>query len=118
MSLLTDIASVIQNMTNAVHRPSPAPAKTAEAGWWVLICGEALNPEDFDQRERARTALREVLTKHGIKLNEFVWIWDETETAQVVAGHHRHLYDAREQAQKLTQLGLTTRIIARMQDED
>ena len=55
-----------------------------EAGWWVLAVGGPYDANDFDQRERARTRLRQELLLLAIVPDEYVWVWDETDMVQLV----------------------------------
>lgn len=69
----------------ASMRTHDTPLDTSsQRGWWVLAVGDRLDPHSFDQREHTRDALRRELLKHNIRLVEYVWVWDETNHAQVV----------------------------------
>ena len=54
------------------------------ARWWVLAVGGPFDADDFDQREAARTRLRQELLLMAIVPDEYVWVWDETNRAQLV----------------------------------
>ena len=55
-----------------------------DAGWWVLAVGGPYAADDFEQRERSRTRLRQELLLLAIVPDAYVWVWDETDTAQLV----------------------------------
>lgn len=52
--------------------------------FWVLAVGRPYDPEKFDQREAARTRLRQELLLLAIVPDEYTWVWDETDCAQLV----------------------------------
>jgi hypothetical protein len=52
--------------------------------WWVLAVGGPYDPDDFDQREAARTLLRQHLLLAAIVPDEYLWVWDETDRVQLV----------------------------------
>ena len=64
-------------------------------GWWALAVGGPYDAHDFDQRERARTRLRQELLLLAIVPDAYVWVWDETNAAQLVLRR----FDAREAAE-------------------
>jgi hypothetical protein len=117
MTLIRDIATIIQSMTDALRRTEPdEPPRSPDSGWWVLVCGAHLDAEDFDQREAAREDLRLTLSAHGISLREHIWVWDETDRAQVVVGQHASIRKAKRHADDLGRFGLEVRIISRCPD--
>jgi len=90
---------------------TPEPSPAAEPGWWVVLCGEALDPRDFDQRERARRRLADKARLLGLAGNECVWVWDDTDTAQVVVFHTPDYQLAQGESERLRALGLRVRVI-------
>ncbi len=56
----------------------------AASKWWVLAVGGPYDPDDFAQREAARTRLRQELLLRAIVPGEYVWVWDETDRALLV----------------------------------
>jgi len=79
-------------------------------GWWVLACGEELDEESFNQRERSRERLLEEVSKAGLVLPENIWVWDEAGTAQLVIGTVPTLKRADHLAKRLREKGLNIRI--------
>ncbi|NJB67786.1 hypothetical protein GGQ74_001426 [Desulfobaculum xiamenense] len=118
MTPIPDIAALINSMTIALRRiiHDGPPEDQPEEGWWVLVCGRALNPDDFEQRELARRELREMLDAHGLTMREYIWVWDNTDTAQVVAGRHVERPAADDHARALERMGLRTRVVPRFRD--
>ncbi|WP_034640914.1 hypothetical protein [Desulfovibrio inopinatus] len=55
-----------------------------EPGWWVLALGDSFEGKSFSERDHLREQLRKNLERNGIARNELVWVWDETERAQLV----------------------------------
>jgi len=70
--------------------PGPSPRR-----WWVLLCGGTLNPGDLAQRDAARAKLRDRAAELGLTVRECVWVWDETDRTQLLAG----VFAARTQAE-------------------
>ena len=81
-----------------------------EAGWWVLAVGGPYDANDFDQRERARTRLRQELLLLAIVPDEYVWIWDETDMAQLVLRSFGDRGAAASYAAYLSGRGVTARV--------
>jgi hypothetical protein len=52
--------------------------------WWVLAVGGPYDPGDFEAREAARVRLRQELLLMAIVPDEYVWVWDEEDRAQLV----------------------------------
>lgn len=52
--------------------------------WRFLAVGEWCGEEPFEQRERCREELLHKVDIAGIKLDENVWVYDETKCAQLV----------------------------------
>ena len=81
-----------------------------EAGWWVLAVGGPYDANDFDQRERARTRLRQELLLLAIVPDEYVWVWDETDMAQLVLRCYSDREGAEDYAAYLSGRGVTARM--------
>ncbi|MYL83085.1 hypothetical protein GTA51_08040 [Desulfovibrio aerotolerans] len=81
-----------------------------EAGWWVLAVGGPYDANDFDQRERARTRLRQELLLLAIVPDEYVWVWDETDMAQLVLRSFGDRESAAAYAAYLSGRGVTARV--------
>jgi len=62
--------------------------------WWVLAMGAPYDPGDFEQREVVRTRLRQELLLLAIVPDDYVWVWDEQERAQLVL----RVFDTRDAA--------------------
>jgi hypothetical protein len=81
-----------------------------EAGWWVLAVGGPYDPEDFDQRDAARTRLRQELLLVAIVPDAYVWVWDETDRAQLVLRTFARREAAEDYAAYLSGRGVTARV--------
>ena len=81
-----------------------------EPGWWVLAVGAQLDEEDFGSRERARERLRLKLEKAGIRLPEYIWVWDDAGRAQVVLATLRNEDYAARIARRVELKGIETRV--------
>jgi len=82
-----EIERAIQDMAAkaaSLHAGEAALETGYSRGWWVLAVGDALDEDSLEQRECMREALRRELAEHSIRLGQYVWIWDETNRAQVV----------------------------------
>jgi len=84
--------------------------KLRPRGWWVLACGDSLDRESFDQRERARQRLLAATRRAGLILPENIWVWDDNGKAQLVVSTVPSIQRAHILAQKLREKGLTIRI--------
>ncbi|MBI9081328.1 MAG: hypothetical protein JEY79_16505 [Pseudodesulfovibrio sp.] len=79
-------------------------------GWWVLVCGDHLDQESFNRREKTRERLLEEVRKSGVILPENIWVWDEAGAAQLVLSTVPTLKRAERLARHLRAKGLTIRI--------
>jgi hypothetical protein len=79
--------------------------------WWVVACGRPLDPDSFEAREAARELLRQELADHGVRLEEYVWVWDDSNRAQVVVSSHDSPEEAARDESRLRHLGLNVRTI-------
>ena len=86
------------------------------AGWWVLAVGGPYDAGDFNQRERARTRLRQELLLLAIVPDDYVWVWDETDTAQLVLRSFGEYEAAGSYAAYLSGRGVTARVTPIMDD--
>ena len=93
------------------HEQDAAPGPSMPIGWWVVLCGRALDPEDYAQRELARRELFEQAKALGLADNHCIWVWDETDTAQIVVHHARRQDDAAQECARLAGQGLRVRVI-------
>ncbi len=78
---MTVLATALAEPGGPDQRPWPEPAPL---GWWVLAVGARLDHGSLELRDRSRDNLRRELEQRGIRLKEYVWIWDETNRAQVL----------------------------------
>lgn len=84
--------------------------ETKPLGWWILACGEPLNEDSFDEREKSRERLLESVKNVGLVLPENIWIWDEAGTAQLIIRTVPTLERAKLLSRHLRDKGLTIRI--------
>ncbi len=84
--------------------------KADRLGWWVLACGEAFDPDDFEQREAARERLLDELQAKGVVLPEYIWVWDEQPRAQLVITSLPSEERAQRVAEHLRKKGLEIRV--------
>lgn len=102
-----EIENVIRHLAvlarDAAALDAPRPSLP---GWWVLVLGEDLDPEDDAQRDAARENLRARAERAGIRPSEYVWVWDETDRAQLVAGLFATRAEAEARADALREEGL------------
>lgn len=94
------LAAIIERMASTTRTHA---ASRGGLGWWVVLCGEALEPDDFDQRERTRERLAVLARALDIALREHVWIWDERNQAQLVVGRFPTYEQAMEKAELLSE---------------
>lgn len=94
------LAAIIEHMTSTAREHA---ASHCGLGWWVVLCGGALEPDDFDQRERMRERLVELVRELGIPLREHVWVWDELNQAQLVVGRFPSYEQAMNKAELLSE---------------
>ncbi|THB68053.1 MAG: hypothetical protein D6E12_07275 [Desulfovibrio sp.] len=83
--------------------------------WWVLVCGDSLASDSIIFRDKARERLRKDLSNKGLRLSEYVWVWDETNQVQVVAGEFARRDQADEFARKLGRKGFRVRVVQEME---
>ncbi len=83
---------------------------TRPVGWWILACGEQLNAESFDDREKSRERLLQEVKDAGLVLPENIWVWDEAGIAQLVISTVPTLKRAEILSSRLREKGLTIKI--------
>ncbi len=118
---LQDIERAIQDMAAkaASLHMGDLPQKTCYTqGWWVLAVGETLDPQSFVQREHMRDALRRELAQRSIPLAQHVWIWDETNRAQVMLRSFEHRELAEAFAAAVEKRGLRVRVVREWDSDD
>ncbi|WP_461209078.1 hypothetical protein [Desulfocurvus sp. DL9XJH121] len=103
-NLIRHLAVLARNV-DALSGPRPS-----RPGWWVLVLGEDLDPDDLDRRDAARERLRMRAEACGVSPRELVWVWDETDRVQLVAGRYGTRTEAEEHARGLRSLGLDIRV--------
>ncbi|UJX40802.1 hypothetical protein K9F62_19265 [Desulfovibrio sp. JY] len=79
-------------------------------GWWVLALGGAYDPDDFGAREVARVRLRQELLLLAIVPDEYVWVWDEIDRAQLVVWAFADAASAEAYAAYLSGRGVEVRV--------
>lgn len=118
---LHDIEQAIQDMAAkaASLQHGDVPLETGyNRGWWVLAVGEPLDADSFEQRERMRDALRRELSQRSIPLAQHVWVWDETNRAQVVLRSFEHRELAEAFAAAMEKRGLRVRVAREWDSND
>ena len=85
--------------------------------WWVLALGGPYDPEDFEARETARVRLRQELLLKAIVPDEYVWVWDDYDRAQLVLRTYGDGESAGAYAAFLSGRGIEVRV-RRAFDED
>ena len=109
------VARSIGRMRSLLRRGGGAVG--ADDPWWVLAVGEELDREDFAARDAARERLEQRVRRAGIALEERVWVWDETNRAQLKLLALPGREEAEALARALAGRGLKVRI-RRTPDED
>ncbi|MBU1003785.1 MAG: hypothetical protein KKE73_14835 [Proteobacteria bacterium] len=107
---INHLAVLVRNM-GAAHGPQPVRQR-----WWVLLRGEPLDPEDLTMRDAARERLRQLALQKGLRLHECIWVWDETNAAQLVAGRFDDPDQAWSRARQLQAKGLDAYVVEAMSD--
>lgn len=82
----------------------------ADEIFWVLAVGGPYDADDFEQRELARTRLRQELLLQALVPEEYVWVWDEADRAQLVLRTFAQRAAAEAYAAYLSGRGVTTRV--------
>jgi hypothetical protein len=99
--------------------PSPGleagPGSDSGSGWWVLALGEEYADAGLDRRDELRERLREQVERAGLVPAEFVWVWDESERAQLVVAVLPSRERAERVAGRLRARGLDVRVIREME---
>lgn len=85
-------------------------------GWWVLAVGGPYDAERFEQRELARTRLRQELLLLAIVPDIHVWVWDEEDRAQLVLRTFDDRPSAEAYAAYMTGRGVMVRVRREMRD--
>lgn len=116
---LDDITRTIEAMAHRARmaRSGDPGAEPDCRCWWVLVLGESLDPDDEEQRELARETLRVEAVVHGLDLDEHVWVWDETDRAQLKAATFHDRLSAERYAQRLRGHGLEVRVVPAFDDD-
>jgi len=109
---LDDITKTIEAMADRARLARNRDGRTERETrrWWVLVMGDPLDPSDEEQRELARETLRVQAVVHGLELDEHVWVWDDTDRAQLVAATFQDRLSAERYAQRLRRHGLEIRV--------
>jgi len=82
---IKDVERAIVSLTRALAGDSGDEAVGPEfEKWWVVAVGDPFDEDSFDQREAARERLRRLLVARGIRLPEWVWVYDDESRAKVV----------------------------------
>ncbi|MEW5773509.1 MAG: hypothetical protein AB1916_08285 [Thermodesulfobacteriota bacterium] len=93
--------------------PGPGPRR-----WWVLLCGGPLDPGDLARRDAARDELRRRAAELGLTVRECVWVWDETDRTQLLAGVFAARTQAEGFARSLEEKGCEVRVTPSFDDPE
>lgn len=111
-SILRMTAVVRQGMADNVARSfgdNPDP-EVRPLGWWVMACGEVLDIDSEDGREKSRGRLLHEVRMAGLVLPENIWVWDDSGQTQLVISTVPTIERAERLAKHLRSKGLTIRI--------
>jgi hypothetical protein len=114
------IEQAIERMTQALRRTAPPdPALSGSdlgqpQSWWILAVGDQVDATSLEARDEARERLRRQVLDTGLQLQEFVWVWDETDRAQLVVATLPTQERADRGAERLRRRGLDIRITPEM----
>jgi len=82
---IIEVEQAIINLTRALGGDASAEAVGPEfEKWWLVAVGDAFDEASFEQREAARERLRRFLHARGVKMPEWVWVYDEESRAKVI----------------------------------
>ncbi|HBE94898.1 MAG TPA: hypothetical protein DDW80_05585, partial [Desulfovibrio sp.] len=81
-----------------------------QRGWWVLALGEPFAGLSFEERDAVRARLCETVALRGIHLPQCLWVWDETDRAQLVLATVPSREMAGLLAERLSVRGLDVRV--------
>lgn len=79
-------------------------------GWWVMACGDEFGSAPIELRDAVRERLRKQVERRGVMLAEHLWVWDETNRAQLVLATLPTRVRAEKVAETLRTKGLEIRI--------
>jgi hypothetical protein len=122
-SELATLSATIEIMTAKTRaafldsREDPAPGPRPRR-WWVLLCGAPLAPGDLARRDAARAELRQSAAELGLMVRECVWVWDETDRTQLLAGVFTARTQAEGFARTLTDKGCAVRVTPAFDDPE
>jgi hypothetical protein len=122
-SELATLSATIEIMTAKTRaafldcREDPVPGPGSRR-WWVLLCGAPLNSGDLAQRDAARAELRQRASELGLTVRECVWVWDETDRTQLLAGVFAARTQAEGFARSLAEKGCEVRVTPAFDDPD
>lgn len=101
-------ATVRQSQAGEIARSfgeDPDPEVRA-LGWWVLACGEQNEGEPPRNKEVARRQLLTKIRAAGLVLSEQIWVWNESDTPQLIIATTPTLKRAERLATHLRSKGL------------
>jgi hypothetical protein len=115
---IKDVERAIVSLTRALAGESREGAVGPEfEKWWVVAVGDLFDVESFDQREAARERLRRLLVARGIRLPEWVWVYDEESRAKVVLAELRSSEEAERLAGIFRSKGIDVRVSRELEHE-
>jgi hypothetical protein len=86
-------------------------------GWWVLAVGGPYDADKFEQREEARTRLRQELLLMAIVPDDYIWVWDDDDRAQFVLRLFADKEAAEAYAAYMSGRGVTVRVRREMREQ-
>ncbi|NLD35818.1 MAG: hypothetical protein GX654_03030 [Desulfatiglans sp.] len=76
--------------------------------YYALIRGPSYGSLDFVDREEIRTAIREKLESHGIRFQEYTWVWDEDDRCLLLVGTFENEEEANQCIKRYESMGFKT----------
>ncbi len=109
---LSSLECCIHRLTGMVRQNSGREfaREIRSKGWWVMACGERFGSAPIELRDSARERLRKIVERKGILLAEHLWVWDETDRAQLVLATLPTEVRAEKVAETLRMKGLEVRV--------
>lgn len=115
---IRDVERAIVSLTRALAgEPHDGVVGPEFEKWWVVAVGDPFDEDSFDQREAARERLRRLLVARGIRLPEWVWVYDEESRAKVVLAECQSPEEAERLAVVFRSKGVDIRVRRELGDD-